>query len=36
MIGAKVNGRLVTIDYNIRNGDRIEVLTSANSKLSEP
>ena len=32
MIGAKVNGRLVTIDYNIRNGDRIEVLTSANSK----
>jgi GTP pyrophosphokinase len=32
MIGARVNGRLVNIDYVIRNGDRIEILTSANSK----
>ena len=32
MVGARVNGKLVTIDYRINNGDRIEVITSQNSK----
>lgn len=32
MVGAKVNGKLVTIDYRIKNGDRIDIITSQNSK----
>jgi GTP pyrophosphokinase len=32
MVGARVNGKLVSIDYVIKNGDKIEILTSQNSK----
>ena len=32
MVGARVNGKLVTIDYKIKNGDRIDIITSQNSK----
>ncbi|MDO4960859.1 MAG: bifunctional (p)ppGpp synthetase/guanosine-3',5'-bis(diphosphate) 3'-pyrophosphohydrolase [Eubacteriales bacterium] len=32
MVGARVNGRLVPIDYVLENGDQIEVITSQNSK----
>lgn len=32
MVGARVNGRIVTLDYEIKNGDRVEIITSLNSK----
>ncbi|MGF7002000.1 guanosine-3',5'-bis(diphosphate) 3'-pyrophosphohydrolase [Lachnospiraceae bacterium PFB1-21] len=32
MVGARVNGTLVNIDYKLGNGDRVEVITSQNSK----
>lgn len=32
MVGARVNGKLATIDYEIKNGDRVEIITSQNSK----
>ena len=32
MVGARVNGNLVTIDYKIKNGDQVEIITSQNSR----
>lgn len=32
MVGARVNNRIVPFEYQIKNGDRIEVITSQNSK----
>mgnify|MGYP001117213927 FL=1 len=32
MVGARVNGKLVPIEHQIKNGDRIEIITSQNSQ----
>ena len=32
MVGARVNGKLVPIEYVIKNGDQVEVITSQNSR----
>lgn len=32
MVGARVNGRIIPINYKIQNGDQIEIITSQSSK----
>ncbi len=33
-LGAKVNGRMVSLEYTLKNGDTVEILTSSNARPS--